>query len=118
MCLSGSCSICQRDYPPAKETKMPTVDLSKPLTVKGWGDVHYIGKNRQGELIVENAGGSIHRVSAITFRFLTTTNAVSYYLENKLEPWEKAWEEAKDKSSYLLEKEYFRYVFELGRSWK
>jgi hypothetical protein len=114
MCLSGRCSMCIN----SKEETKQMVDLTKPLTVKDWGDFHYIGKNRQGELVVESAGGVMHRVSATTFRFLTTADRENHYLENKLEPWEQAWKEAKCRDSYLMEKEYFKYVFELGRSWK
>jgi hypothetical protein len=118
MCLSGNCSVCNPNWTFEKETK-PMVDLTKPLTVKDWGDFHYIGKNRQGELVVESAGGVMHRVSPNTFRILSTTSSRSYYLENKLEPWEEAFlSHTSFRSKFMTEEEYFKHVFELGRSWK
>lgn len=115
MCLSGSCSICQRDYTPVA-TEKPMLDLTKPLTVVGWCDFHYIGKDQQGLLIVESTSGTIYRADPKTLKITCSTGP--YYLSNKLEPWEKAWKEAKCRDSYMMEKDYFKYVFELGRSWK
>ena len=112
MCLSGRCSLCIN----AKEPKM--VDLTKPLTVKGWCDFFYIGKNKHGELIVESVGGCIHRASADTFKIITMTDSKSYYLENKLEPWEEAWKQSGERAMYMMEKDYFKHVFELGRNYK
>jgi hypothetical protein len=115
MCLSGSCSICQRDYTPIA-TEKTMLDLTKPLTVVGWGDFHYIGKDQDGRLIVETTGShTIYRADPKTFKICCPKD---YYLTNKLEPWEEAWKVAKCRDSYMMEKDYFKYVFELGRSWK
>ncbi len=117
MCLSGNCSLCQRDYPPVKETKMPTVDLSKPLTVVGWCDFFYIGKDKKGQLVIESDGGILHRVDPKTLQVACSTG--SYYLTNKLEPWEEAFlSRTSFRSKFMTEEEYFKHVFELGRSWK
>jgi hypothetical protein len=115
MCLSGRCSLCINSE---KETKMPTVDLTKPLTVAGWGDFHYIGKNQQGQLIVESTSGTIYRADPKTLK-LSSPSQGSYYLTNKLEPWEEAFlSHTSFRSKFMTEEEYFKHVFELGRSWK
>jgi hypothetical protein len=92
------------------------LDLTKPLTVVGWCDFFYIGKDQQGRLIVESTNGTIYRADPKTFKISCSTGP--YYLTNKLEPWEQAYKEAKCRDSYMMEKDYFKYVFELGRSWK
>jgi hypothetical protein len=93
------------------------VDWSKPLEVVGWGPMLYVGIAAGGYAVVETTGGVLHKVDYKTGRMLSVGVGHSYTVTNAKEPWEVAFKESKVRDSFMMERDYFKYVFELGRSW-
>ena len=114
MCLTGRCSLCIN----AKE-EVKMIDWNKPLQVLSFQnpDVTKVGIANNGQVIVESATGTLYRACPET----GTIDVIGRpKVTNRLEPWEQAWKQYNDThqlAMYMKEEDYFKHVFELGRTW-
>lgn len=92
------------------------VDWNKPLVVNNFlnKEVKLVGSTLLGDKILETKNGTLFKASAHSGRILDNRD---FYVTNRVEPWEEAWKTFDQNPMYLSEKEYFKKIFELGRSW-
>jgi hypothetical protein len=97
------------------------IDWNKPLEAFGVNikdtPVTLVGKASGDRVVVEWPTGEIW--SFTQNEYGEYRSGQFYKLRNCKAPWEVAWEASKDQplSAYMIEKDYFKKVFELGRTW-
>jgi len=118
MCLTGRCSMCQRDS--CEEKQM--IDWKKPLVCNSFADpkVHFIGFTPNNcHAVVISTTGTLYKVDLNTSR-IVGSNADGCKVENQKEPWEKAWNhwQGQPAEQDYSVKQTFKEAFELGLKWQ
>jgi len=98
---------------------MSQIDWSKPVYCRNSEQQDYIFvgyRKDRNYAVVESGSGMLLTVN--TKSGLSTCWPL-IQLENRLEPWEEAWEKHKEECNpmFYREEDYFKKVFELGRTW-
>jgi hypothetical protein len=94
------------------------IDWGKPLECKSFvgHTIDFIGFTPDGfNVVVQSYSGALYKVNRLTGVIVNGTCKI----QNKKEPWEVAWEKHKEDCNpmFYREEDYFKKVFELGRTW-
>lgn len=93
------------------------IDWEKPLECKSFAGhtVDFIGFTPDGfDAVVQSQRGTLYKANRLTGFVVSGTCRI----QNKKEDWEVAWELYNTPSYYYKnEEDWFKEVFELGRTW-
>jgi hypothetical protein len=96
------------------------IDWKKPLVCNYFADpkLHFIGFTPDYcfAVVMSASSGSLYKVDVNTCR-IVGYNTDSCKVENKKEPWEKAWEAYDKDYCYFSRQQEFKKIFELGLNW-